>query len=190
LIDQFFCIPPINSTDRYGGRSLAERSLFRATHQFRPHRRGPTFDLFCASRNGNFRITREACDERRKRWKPGWFHWRKRGLTFSRSQRRFWETEFTGSDLNFAGWAKKLTGKPASRCSVASGTFWPPSREAFDAQLFDELLPGSTEGRFFDLVAVGRRPARRRGWRGKFAEGRSSELIGFSKGSSRHFFIS
>ncbi|HQN52373.1 MAG TPA: NADH:flavin oxidoreductase, partial [Phenylobacterium sp.] len=28
------------------------------------------------------------------------------------SQRRFWEPEFEGSDLNFAGWAKKLTGVP------------------------------------------------------------------------------
>src|SRR5690606_21383805 len=28
------------------------------------------------------------------------------------SQRRFWEPEFDGSDLNFAGWAKKLTGAP------------------------------------------------------------------------------
>jgi len=31
---------------------------------------------------------------------------------FHCSQRRFWEPEFEGSDLNFAGWAKKLTGKP------------------------------------------------------------------------------
>ena len=30
---------------------------------------------------------------------------------FHCSQRRFWDPEFTGSDLNFAGWAKKLTGK-------------------------------------------------------------------------------
>ena len=28
------------------------------------------------------------------------------------SQRRFWEPEFEGSDLNFAGWAKKVTGAP------------------------------------------------------------------------------
>jgi hypothetical protein len=27
---------------------------------------------------------------------------------FHCSQRRFWEAEFEGSDLNFAGWAKKL----------------------------------------------------------------------------------
>jgi len=32
---------------------------------------------------------------------------------FHCSQRRFWEPEFEGSDLNFAGWAKKLTGKPS-----------------------------------------------------------------------------
>jgi 2,4-dienoyl-CoA reductase-like NADH-dependent reductase (Old Yellow Enzyme family) len=31
---------------------------------------------------------------------------------FHCSQRRFWEPEFEGSDLNFAGWAKKITGQP------------------------------------------------------------------------------
>jgi len=30
------------------------------------------------------------------------------------SQRRFWEPEFEGSDLNLAGWAKKLTGKTSA----------------------------------------------------------------------------
>jgi hypothetical protein len=31
---------------------------------------------------------------------------------FHCSQRRFWEPEFEGSDLNLAGWTKRLTGKP------------------------------------------------------------------------------
>ncbi len=31
---------------------------------------------------------------------------------FHCSQRRFWEPEFEGSNLNFAGWAKTITGKP------------------------------------------------------------------------------
>ncbi|MEL7093749.1 MAG: 12-oxophytodienoate reductase, partial [Pseudomonadota bacterium] len=31
---------------------------------------------------------------------------------FHCSTRRFWEPEFDGSDLNLAGWTKKLTGKP------------------------------------------------------------------------------
>src|SRR3546814_7014717 len=33
---------------------------------------------------------------------------------FDCSQRRFWEAEFTGSDLNLAGWTKKLSGKPTA----------------------------------------------------------------------------
>lgn len=32
---------------------------------------------------------------------------------FHASTRRFWVPEFEGSDLNLAGWTKKLTGKPA-----------------------------------------------------------------------------
>lgn len=32
---------------------------------------------------------------------------------FDMSTRRFWLPEFDGSDLNLAGWARKLTGKPA-----------------------------------------------------------------------------
>ena len=31
---------------------------------------------------------------------------------FHCSTRRFWEPEFAGSDLNLAGWTKKITGKP------------------------------------------------------------------------------
>ncbi len=34
---------------------------------------------------------------------------------FHCSTRRFWEPEFEGSDLNLAGWTKKLTGKLPSR---------------------------------------------------------------------------
>ena len=44
--------------------------------------------------------------------KPGSPPWPTPGVDiFHCSQRRFWEPEFEGSDLNFAGWAKKLTGK-------------------------------------------------------------------------------
>src|SRR3546814_16360730 len=31
------------------------------------------------------------------------------------SQRRFWEPGFEGSDLNLAGWSKKITGKPTMK---------------------------------------------------------------------------
>jgi len=62
---------------------------------------------------------------------------------FHCSQRRFWETEFTGSDLNFAGWAKKLTGKPAITVGSVglSGDFLAAFKgEASTPSSLDELL--------------------------------------------------
>jgi 2,4-dienoyl-CoA reductase-like NADH-dependent reductase (Old Yellow Enzyme family) len=80
---------------------------------------------------------------------------------FHCSQRRFWEPEFEGSDLNFAGWTKKLTGKPAITVgSVSLNTDFIPLpgestfREAEPASL-DELVRRVAADEF-DLVAVGR----------------------------------
>tara|TARA_R110002110_G_scaffold92420_2_gene241241 strand:- start:29324 stop:30433 length:1110 start_codon:yes stop_codon:yes gene_type:complete len=77
------------------------------------------------------------------------------------STRRFWEPEFEGSDLNLAGWTKKLTGKPTITVgSVGLNADFIPKpgettfREAEPASL-DELLQRLQAGEF-DLVAVGR----------------------------------
>jgi 2,4-dienoyl-CoA reductase-like NADH-dependent reductase (Old Yellow Enzyme family) len=102
---------------------------------------------------------------------------------FHCSQRRFWETEFTGSDLNFAGWAKKLTGKPAITVGSVglSGDFLAAFKgEASTPSSLDELLRRFDRGDF-DLVAVGRALLADAGWARKIREGRSSELVGFSK---------
>jgi 2,4-dienoyl-CoA reductase-like NADH-dependent reductase (Old Yellow Enzyme family) len=80
---------------------------------------------------------------------------------FHCSTRRFWEPEFDGSDLNLAGWTKKLTGKPTITVgSVGLNADFIPKpgestfREAEPASL-DELLQRLQAGEF-DLVAVGR----------------------------------
>jgi 2,4-dienoyl-CoA reductase-like NADH-dependent reductase (Old Yellow Enzyme family) len=80
---------------------------------------------------------------------------------FHCSQRRFWEAEFPGSNLNLAGWARKLTGKPAITVgSVGLNADFIPVpgettfREAEPASL-DELKRRMQNGEF-DLVAVGR----------------------------------
>lgn len=80
---------------------------------------------------------------------------------FHCSTRRFWEPEFEGSDLNLAGWTRKLTGKPAITVGSVglSEDFLPVPgettfREAEPASL-DDLLR-RLEGGEFDLVAVGR----------------------------------
>jgi 2,4-dienoyl-CoA reductase-like NADH-dependent reductase (Old Yellow Enzyme family) len=74
------------------------------------------------------------------------------------SQRRFWEPEFEGSDLNFAGWAKKVTGAPTiSVGSVGlSGEFIASyGGEGSRPASLDELIR-RLDREEFDLVAVGR----------------------------------
>ncbi len=102
---------------------------------------------------------------------------------FHCSQRQFWDPEFTGSDLNFAGWAKKLTGKSTVTVGSVglSGDFLAASRgETAMPRSLDELLRRFERG-YFDLGAVGRHLLADAGWSRKLHEGRSSELSNFSK---------
>jgi 2,4-dienoyl-CoA reductase-like NADH-dependent reductase (Old Yellow Enzyme family) len=98
------------------------------------------------------------------------------------SQRRFWEPEFEGSDLNFAGWAKKLTGVPTITVGSVglSGEFVAAFKgEASKPASLDELLQRLDRGDF-DLVAVGRALLGDPEWVLKVRDGRSSELSDFS----------
>jgi 2,4-dienoyl-CoA reductase-like NADH-dependent reductase (Old Yellow Enzyme family) len=102
---------------------------------------------------------------------------------FHCSQRRFWEPEFAGSDLNFAGWAKKLTGKASITVGSVglSGDFLAAFKgEASKPSSLDELLRRLDRGDF-DLVAVGRALLADAAWARKIEQGRWSELRGFSK---------
>src|SRR6202035_2014767 len=78
---------------------------------------------------------------------------------FHCSTRRFWEPEFEGSELNLAGWAKKLTGKPTiTGGSVTLGADVMSSFRSTDkipVTGIDDLLDRLERGEF-DLVAVGR----------------------------------
>lgn len=79
---------------------------------------------------------------------------------FHCSTRRFWEPEFDGSDLNLAGWTKKLTGKPTITVgSVGLDTAFTEEgqkefKEAKPA-ILGNLIERMERGEF-DLVAVGR----------------------------------
>jgi 2,4-dienoyl-CoA reductase-like NADH-dependent reductase (Old Yellow Enzyme family) len=102
---------------------------------------------------------------------------------FHCSQRRFWEPEFEGSDLNFAGWAKKLTGKTTITVGSVglNGEFLAAFKgESSDPSSLDELLRRFDRGDF-DLVAVGRPLLADPNWVSKIKEGKTSELKGFSK---------
>ena len=85
--------------------------------------------------------------------------------------------------MNFAGWAKKLTGKATVTVGSIglSGDFLAAFRgEASTPSPLEELLRRFDRGDF-DLVAVGRALLADAEWTRKIREGRLAELIGFNK---------
>lgn len=106
------------------------------------------------------------------------------------SQRRFWEPEFAGSDLNFAGWTKKLTGLPTITVGSVglSGEFIAAySGEASQPAALDELLRRLDRGDF-DLVAVGRALLQDPNWAVKVRDGRTDELMPFERSAMGKLF--
>lgn len=105
------------------------------------------------------------------------------------SQRRYWEPEFQERDgvdgLNFAGWAKKLTG--AATITVGSvglsgdflGAF---GGESSSPAALDNLLR-RLEREEFDLVAVGRALLADAAWAQKIRIGESDQIRGFEAAS-------
>lgn len=104
---------------------------------------------------------------------------------FHCSQRRFWEAEFPEVDgengLNFAGWAKKLTGK--TTISVGSvgldGDFFSAFGGHSSQRTELDQLVQRLERKEFDLIAVGRALLGDPNWAQKVQRGASDELTGF-----------
>jgi 2,4-dienoyl-CoA reductase-like NADH-dependent reductase (Old Yellow Enzyme family) len=108
------------------------------------------------------------------------------------SQRRFWEPEFPEIDgeegLNFAGWAKKVTG--AATISVGSvglsgsdflGSF---AGESTSRAGIERLITRMEKGEF-DLVAVGRALIADPNWPRKIRAGEAETLRSFEPASLR-----
>lgn len=102
------------------------------------------------------------------------------------SQRRFWEPEFPDQDgdggLNFAGWAKKLTG--AATITVGSVGLSGDFLGAFGGEASQPSslgnLPRRLDREEFDLVAVGRALLADPAWTTKIRDDRYRDLKGFS----------
>jgi len=104
---------------------------------------------------------------------------------FHASTRRYWLPEFEGSDLNLAGWTKKLTGKQAVAVGSVGldGDFVPASpRQRAQARGLDDLLD-RLEREEFDMVAVGRALLQDPEWAAKVLNGRFGELKPFEPAS-------
>jgi 2,4-dienoyl-CoA reductase-like NADH-dependent reductase (Old Yellow Enzyme family) len=104
---------------------------------------------------------------------------------FHASTRRYWLPEFDGSDLNLAGWTKKLTGKPAITVgSVGLDGEFLRSFQGEGAQVksIDNLLD-RLESEEFDLVAVGRALLQDPEWARKVLEGDFDALNAYDPAS-------
>ncbi|MCC9311479.1 NADH:flavin oxidoreductase [Kitasatospora sp. RB6PN24] len=97
---------------------------------------------------------------------------------FHASSRRYWLPEFEGSELNLAGWTKKLTGKPTVTVGSVglNGDFIRAFvGEGAPVQGIDNLLD-RLERDEFDLVAVGRALLQDPQWAAKVLGNRLDEL--------------
>jgi 2,4-dienoyl-CoA reductase-like NADH-dependent reductase (Old Yellow Enzyme family) len=176
LIDQFLWEATNKRTDEYGG-SIANRARFATEVVAAARRRvGPDFPI-------GLRISQwktidftarnaQSADELQALLAPI----AAAGVDiFHCSTRRYWEPEFEGSNLNLAGWVKKLTGKPTITVgSVGLGTELMESlggAETVQSTGIGNLLErlGRDE---FDMVAVGRALIADPEWPSKIKSGR------------------
>ncbi|MBE8190725.1 MAG: NADH:flavin oxidoreductase [Alphaproteobacteria bacterium] len=102
---------------------------------------------------------------------------------FDCSTRRFWEPEFEGSTLNFAGWVKKLTGIPTitvGSVGLAGDFIAAFQGEGSQAAPIDDLITRLDAGEF-DLVGVGRALLTDPDWANKIRDGQFEQLKPFAR---------
>ncbi|MDO7847167.1 NADH:flavin oxidoreductase [Hymenobacter sp. M29] len=191
LIDQFFWAGLNERTDSYGGDDLTQRSRL-AVELVKEVRRAVGEDFAISLRLSQWKQQDYAARlARTPQEMEVWLQpLAEAGVDiFHCSQRRFWEPEFEdeGSDLNFAGWVKKLTGKTTITVGSVglSGEFLAGfAGEASEPQSIEELLRRLDRNEF-DLVAVGRQLIVDPNWVEKIREGRGDEMVGFSREALR-----
>ena len=183
LIDQFFWEATNQRTDGYGGATLAERVRFGVE----------VVAAMRANVSADFPIV-----FRYSQWKQGDYYHKmaptpeeleafliplsNAGVDiFHCSQRRFNDPEFEGSELNLAGWTKKITGKPSITVgSIGLDTDFLKSyggQESAPASV-DDLIT-RIEADEFDLVAVGRALLSDPAWANKLRAGKEDEIVAF-----------
>jgi len=185
LIDQFFWDATNLRTDEYGGKTLAERTRF-AVNVIKEIRKQVGNDFAVIIRLSQFKPSdytnkMAKTPQEMEAWLQPLID---AGVDVLHcSQRRFWEPEFEGSDLNFAGWAKKLTGAPTitvGSVGLTGDFFGAFAGESSEPSSLEELTRRFDRGDF-DLVAVGRPLLSDPNWVSKIKAGETDKLKGFSK---------
>ncbi|KQZ18294.1 MULTISPECIES: NADH:flavin oxidoreductase [Caulobacter] len=185
LIDQFFWNGTNVRGDAFGGPGIAERSKF-AAEILKAVRAavGPDYPVIIRLsqwKQQDYAVKNAETPQLLEAWLQPLAD--AGADIFHCSQRRFWEPEFEGSDLNFAGWAKKLTGAPTITVGSVglSGEFIAAfGGEGSQPASIDGLLE-RLERDEFDLVGVGRAILQDPEWVVKIRDGREDELKSFER---------
>lgn len=183
LIDQFFWDGMNRREDRYGGsleaRTLFGREIVKAVRAEMPAAM-PLILRFSQWKQQDYEAKLAKTPDELERFLAPLSQ---AGVDiFHCSTRRFWIPEFDGSDLNLAGWTKKLTGKPTITVGSVglNSEFLGAFRgESSQAASLDGLMERLDRGEF-DLVAVGRALISDAEWAAKVRDGRFDTLGDFN----------
>ncbi|OYX66372.1 MAG: 12-oxophytodienoate reductase [Sphingomonadales bacterium 32-64-17] len=187
LIDQFFWGETNRRDDKWGGPTLPERSRF-AAEVVKQVRAAMPADMPLILRvsqwkQQDYTVKLATTPAEMEAWLSPLVA--AGADVIHASQRRFWEPEFPEIDgekgLNFAGWAKKVTG--ATTISVGSVALDGEFLAAFAGESSKVADLGELERRMdageFDLIAVGRALIANPEFANKVREGRQDALRGF-----------
>ncbi|AIO36023.1 flavin oxidoreductase / NADH oxidase family protein [Burkholderia cenocepacia] len=174
LIDQFLWAETNRRTDRYGGdRTKRSRFGSEVIQQIR-RRVGTVFPVTLRLSTWKSQDYAARLATTPSEWAEIVTPFVEAGIDgFHLSQRRFWEGEF-GSDLNLAGWTRKLTGKPTITVgSVTLNNSMAEMLQGKDSEPEDNLalVYQGLERGDFDLVAVGRALIANPDWPEKIRKG-------------------
>ncbi|WP_437918686.1 NADH:flavin oxidoreductase [Sphingobacterium sp. LRF_L2] len=185
LIDQFFWDGTNNRTDEFGGKTIKERSRF-AIEVVKAMRAavGEEFVIILRLSQWKQQDYTVKLAQTPKELEDWILPLVDAGVDiFHGSQRRYWEPEFEGSDLNFAGWLKKISGQPTITVGSVglskdfSDVFTNQESTSAPAHL-DELVRRFDRGDF-DIVAVGRAVLQDPNWVYKIRQSKFDELNTF-----------
>lgn len=187
LIDQFFWEGTNQRSDEYGG-SMENRSRF-AIEIIKAVREavGPDYPIILRYSQWKQQDYTARLAETPEQLEAFLLPLSEAGVDiFHCSQRRFWEPEFEGSDLNLAGWTKKLTGKAAITVGSVglNADFLPEDGttefKAAQPASLDNLIERISNDEF-ELVAVGRALIANPDWAKKIESGDADQLAAYEK---------
>lgn len=188
LIDQFFWEATNKRTDQYGG-NLAGRTRF-AVEVIEACREavGPDFPIIFRFSQWKIGAYTEKLANNPDELEQFLTPLSEAGVDiFHASTRRFWEAEFAGSDLNLAGWTKKITNKPVITVgSVGLDDVFAPGIDANNAPI--DTLADRLQKQQFDLVAVGRALLVDPAWASKLHREDTNEMIPYSPEALKTLF--